>query len=604
MTTPNAPDEALRPDPRPPLSLHAMLGALAGLVSGVPVGALMTYQDPLAMAAVVDLPSWIPYAIYTAAVGALIGVVVGYRRGAVAMAASGGVLIGLLGWMVWSLTVTPLVEGNVPTWSAEAAERAYAEFVGELLHGGLTGLVLHGLLALRARRRRSSVPAPVPCRKPQVVIVGGGFAGVETARRFEHLSLRGQQAEVTLISASNYLLFTPMLAEVASGALEPAHISAPIRSAAPRTRFRHGTVEAIDTNAQVVRIATGPAMSRQIPYDHLVLATGSVPHAFGLPGVEENAWTLKSLDDAIQLRDHVIGLLESADQDYTDDQAGGRAGLLTFVVAGGGFAGTETVAELFDLVHGVAHLYPNIPPGHFRFILVDSNPRILGELSPELGDYALTRLRARGIEFRLGARVAAAKQYGVKLTNGEFIATRTFVWTAGNRPGPLVAGLGGEHARNGALITDAAFRVQGLHNVWAVGDCARIPDPDRPGSAFPPTAQHALREGKAVADNIASVLAGRAPAPFRFRTLGLLVVLGHRTAAAEIRGLRFSGVAAWLMWRAIYLSKLPGFEKRVRVLFDWLTDLVFPRDIVVTTPPPVLKSPVGENTKEESSWKA
>jgi NADH dehydrogenase len=274
---------------------------------------------------------------------------------------------------------------------------------------------------------------------------------------------------------------------------------------------------------------------------------------------------------------------------------------LTFVVAGGGFAGAETVAELFDLVHGVRHLYPRIPSQDLRFVLVDSGPRILSELSPKLGDFALARLRARGIEFRLGVRVAEATEQGVRLTDSEFLATRTFVWTAGNRPGSLVTGLGGEHARNGALVTDAAFRAQGLDNVWAVGDCARIPDPDRDGAPYPPTAQHALREGKAVADNIAAVLAGGAPRPFRFRALGVLVALGHRTAAAEIRGRRFSGFAAWLMWRAIYLSKLPGLEKRIRVLVDWLAELAFPRDIVLTAPPPVLKDvpPDREPDREE-----
>lgn len=302
---------------------RAALGVLAGLVAGVPVGILTAHQDTLGMAAAFEVASWIPYAVYAAAMGALTGVTVGHRRGALAMAACGGVLIGLLGWVVWSLTLTPLVAGEAPTWSAAAAERAYAEFVGDLLHGGLTAMLLHGLLAYATRRRRSTGPAAFPAPKPQVVIVGGGFAGVEAARRFEHLALRGQPAEVTLISASNYLLFTPMLAEVASGALEPAHISSPIRAAVPRTRFRHRTVEAIDTTARVVHLASGsgPAASRQVPYDHLVLATGSVPHTFGLPGVAEHALTLKTLGDATRLRDHVIGLLESADQEHTGDEA-------------------------------------------------------------------------------------------------------------------------------------------------------------------------------------------------------------------------------------------------------------------------------------------
>ena len=417
-----------------------------------------------------------------------------------------------------------------------------------------------------------------------MVIVGGGFAGVSAAQRFERLVLRGVTIDVTVISDSNFLLFTPMLAEVASSALEPAHISAPVRSAVAHTRFRHGAVDDIDTTGRAVLMN-----GERVPYDHLVIAVGSVPSFFDLPGVEENSFTMKDLADATRLRDHVIELLERCDQ-LTDPQE--RERLLTFVVAGGGFAGAETVAELFDLVHGVLHLYPGITADEPRFVLVHSHDRILPELSPQLGAYALERLRARGIEFRLGIRVSEASRDAVRLSDGARIPTATFVWTAGTRPSPFVARIAVEHARNGALVTDATFRVTGLDRVWAVGDCARIPDLDQGGAPFPPTAQHALRQGRAVADNIAAIIAGRPPVAFRFRTIGVLVALGHRTAAAEIRGHRFSGLAAWLLWRGIYLAKLPGTEKRVRVLLDWLLDLVFPRDVVVTTKSRAVASPV------------
>jgi NADH dehydrogenase len=557
-------------------------GVLAGLIGGLPVGALTAYQNEFTEWATSVLPGWATFAAYVVVTGALIGAVVGYRPRAVAVAACVGVLFGLIGWLVWPLTVIPAVQGHTPTWSAAAAAASYRELVGNLLHGGVVGVLLQGLLAVWVSRPRDARPVSVAAPRPRVVIVGGGFAGVSVARRLEHRSLRGRPADVTLISSSNYLLFTPMLAEVASGALEPAHISAPVRAAIPNTRFQHGTVDAVDTRQRVVRVDTGSGPPQVIPYDHLVLAVGSVPHFMDLPGVAEHSLTLKNLDDAMRLRNHVITMLESADQLPAGSPA--RTALLSFVVAGGGFAGAETVAELFDLVHGVLHFYPRISPDEVRFTLVNSG-RILPELSEELSEYALRRLAARTIEFRLGVRVAGATAWEVHLGNGERLATRTFVWTAGNRPGPLVARLGGEHARNGALVTDAAFRVVGLDGVWAVGDCAQIPDPDSGGS-YPPTAQHALREGKALADNIAAVIGGRAPAPFRFRTIGLLVVLGHRTAAAEIRGLRFSGLVAWLMWRGIYLSKLPGAEKRLRVLFDWMLDLAFPRDIVLTTPSP------------------
>lgn len=249
-------------------------------------------------------------------------------------------------------------------------------------------------------------------------------------------------------------------------------------------------------------------------------------------------------------------------------------------MAGGGFAGVEVIAELHDLVHDVLVYHPRIETDELRFVLIHSRDRILPELSDELGAYALDRLRHRGIEFALGLRVSGASRDGVLLSDGASISTETFVWTAGNEPAPLVRSLLSEGG-SGVLATDENLRVDGFSDIWAVGDCARIPDSDRGGQPCPPTAQHALRQGHQAADNLVAAMDGRPLRPFRFRALGMLVVLGHNTAAAEIRGLRFSGLIAWFLWRGIYLAKLPGFEKKVRVLIDWLLDLVFPRDIVI-----------------------
>ena len=547
----------------------AGVGAVTGLVAGCLIGALMQFQGMFGGAG----SSWVVFLGSATAVGAVIGLVTDHRPRELAAAASGGALVGLSGWLVFALTLAPLLHGVAPTWTVAAATSTYRALIGAVLHGALTGAALQGLRSVWPRRSAAGRESVTPLTR--VVIVGGGFAGVSAAQRFERLVLRGVPVDVTVISESNFLLFTPMLAEVASGALEPAHISAPVRSAVAHTRFRYGAVEDVDPVGRAVVMS-----GERIPYDHLVIAVGSVPSFLDLPGVEENAFTMKDLADATRLRDHVIGLLERCDQLSNPRE---RERLLTFVVAGGGFAGAETVAELFDLVHGVLHLYPGITADEPRFVLVHSRDRILPELSPELGAYALARLRARGIGFRLGVRVAEAAADGVRLSDGTWIATGTFVWTAGTRPSPFVVRLAAEHARNGALVTDAALRVTGLDRIWAVGDCARIPDVDQGGAPFPPTAQHALRQGRAVADNIAAIIAGRAPVDFRFQTIGVLVALGHRTAAAEIRGHRFSGLVAWLMWRGIYLAKLPGTEKRVRVLLDWLLELVFPRDIVVTT---------------------
>lgn len=571
-------------------------GALAGMASGLLVGVLMAYQGMLAGRSLGAFPAWGLFGGYGTLSGAALGLIVGRRPHGLAMATSSGLTIGLLGWLAWFLTLDPILRGQAPTWSVEAAGGSYRELVGVMLHGALAGVLFHGLTALGTRTHRAKPPPPAA----HVVILGGGFAGVSAARRFERLTLRdhqrghqwglrrdrqeGRRYEVTLVSGSNFLLFTPMLAEVASGALEARHISTPVRAAASHTRFCHGVAEEIDTRRRTVRVATGSGKTDVLSYDHLVLAVGSVPHFFDLPGIAEHAFSLKTLDDATRLRGHVLELLERAD---LEPDPGERRRQLTFVVAGGGFAGTETIAELFDLVHGVLHYYPGIDSGDPRFVLVHSGERILPELSAELGEYARERLEARGITFRLGVRAAGATAQDVELTDGERIPTRTFVWTAGNRPGPLVAGLPvpGERGRGGALVVDSAFRVAGLEGVWAIGDCAQIPDLDSGGAPHPPTAQHALREGKVVADNIAAALRGRQPRAFRFRTIGVFVALGHRTAAGEIRGRRFSGLAAWLLWRGIYLVKLPGIEKRVRVFLDWTLDLAFPRDIAVTTPP-------------------
>lgn len=560
---------------------RASVGAVAGLSSGLLVGLLTAHQGMLAGRAPGSLPAWAMFVAYGGLTGTLLGLMLARRPHGLTVAVSGGMMTGLLGWPAWFLTLDPLLRGELPTWSLAAAGGSYQELVGSLFYGGLTGAMFHGLIlwliSLRARR---AGPGSQPAPPPRVVIVGGGFAGVSAAQRFERLDLRGHRCDVTLVSESNFLLFTPMLAEVASGALEAQHISAPVRAAAAHTRFVHGTVQRIDTVQRSVHLTAEAGRTESLPYDHLVLAVGSVANFLGLPGIEEHAFTLKSIGDASRLRDHVLGLLERADREPDERE---RRRQLTFVVAGGGFAGTETIAELFDLVHGVLHYYPGIHPGEPRFVLVHSGQRILPELSAELGAYALGRLQARGIEFRLGVRAAGATDREVALNDGARIPTRTFVWTAGQRSGPLIDSLPGERGRGGALVVDAAFRVQGADRLWAVGDCAHIPDVDHDGTSHPPTAQHALREGKVLADNIVSVLRGKSPKAFRFRTIGIFVALGHRTAAGEIRGRRFSGLAAWLLWRGIYLAKLPGMEKRVRVLFDWTLDLAFPRDIAVIT---------------------
>ncbi|MFE6178168.1 NAD(P)/FAD-dependent oxidoreductase [Streptomyces sp. NPDC056464] len=531
-----------------------MSGVIAGLTGGLIV-------------AVVTNPPWLPWAAHTVLLGAVLGLLFGEHRQSNGSALSVGLLIGLLDWVTWSLTLAPVLEGRTPSWTMAVAVARFPELVGAALLGAIAGLVLHALATWRP-------PGPAPRRaKPHIVIVGGGFGGVGAVRELDRRVGRGLDAHVTLISDSNFLLFTPLLVGVAAGTVEARHVSAPVRAGLGHASFLHGRVVSIDTRTRNAYVSAGKEGLLRVPYDQLVLAVGGVPHFFDLPGVREHAFPMKSVEDATKLRNQVLSALERADLEPDPAE---QARLLTFVVAGGGFAGTELVAELFDLVHDVLHLYPRLHGLRPRFVLVHAGERLLPELPPKLGLYAQRKLGGRGIEFRLGARVSGATAGDITLDSGETVPTRTLAWTAGNRPNPLV-----RQVMQGPLVVEPTLQVPGAPGLWALGDCARIPD--TAGGTHPPTAQHAIREGKAAARNIAAVLGGRRPEPFRFGGLGVLVSLGHRTAAGEIGGRQVSGFLAWILWRSVYLSKLPGAEKRLRVLADWTLDLVFPRDIALST---------------------
>jgi NADH dehydrogenase len=485
-----------------------------------------------------------------------------------------GMLVGVLVWAILVLTLLPALQASAAT--------LFPALLLCLCAGGTVGPGLQA--ALRAgRARRLPVPAVAGLGRRRVVILGGGFGGVSAARRFEQLLPWTPWLDVTLVCRRNYLLFTPMLAEVAAGSVESGNVGVPLRAACPRTRFRRAEVLGVDPGRRIVHLRCGDAVE-ELPYDHLVLALGAVPNLRDLPGVADNALTLATLEDARRLRDHVLAQLEQADQELDPAE---RRHWLTFVVAGGGFAGTEAVASLFDLVHSVLRYFPNVRTGEPRFVLVHSRDRILPELGERLAGYASGKLVARGIELRLGATVAAAGPDEVVLGDGERLAARTLVWAAGCRPslvplsGPDRPGRVGPRQRG--LPVGPTLAVRGHDGLWAVGDCARVPDPSRRGAACPPTAQHAVQQGRTVADNVVAAMTGAAPEPYRFPGRGFLVPLGRQSAAVELRGgMRFSGLPAWLLWRGVYLWKLPGPQKKLRVLLDWAVELVFPRDIAVT----------------------
>jgi NADH:ubiquinone reductase (H+-translocating) len=481
-------------------------------------------------------------------------------------------LLGLVVWLALPLTLLPLRAGPAPpappAWSLARAGALFPSLLLCLAAGGALFPAAATVMARRAANRLAARAAGVR----RVVIVGGGFGGVAVARRLEQLLPQAPDLDVTLVSQSNYLLFTPMLSEVAAGSVQAGSIGAPLRAICPRTRFIRAEVVSVDPVGRTVGLRSA-AGEQALPYDHLVLALGATAN-LGLPGVTDHALTLKSLEDAVRLRSHVLAQLEQAD--LTADP-GERRRLLAFVVAGGGFAGVEAIAGMASLVRSVLGYYPRIRPGEPRFVLVHSRDRILPELRPELSRYARRKLEGRGVELRLGARVVAATEGAVALDSGELLPARTLVWTAGNRPSPLLGELPlAQH--DGAVLVDPALRVVNADRVWALGDCARVPDLERGGVPCPPTAQHALRQGKVAAENLVAALAGLQPKAFRFRARGFLVGLGHQTAAAQLRHLRVGGLPAWLLWRALYLSKLPGAEKRLRVLLDWALGFVFPRD--------------------------
>lgn len=412
--------------------------------------------------------------------------------------------------------------------------------------------------------------------KTRILILGGGFSGLNAAMRLDGKLARDSNVEITLINRDNFFLFTPMLHEVAASDLDLTNIVNPLRQLLKCAKFFAGEVEAIDLEHKAVRVSHGfDHHHHDLPYDHLVMGLGSITNFFNIPGLKDRALTMKSLGDAISVRNRLIALLEEAD---TECCAKIRVPLLTFVVAGGGFAGVETVAAINDFLRHALRYYANLREEMLRLVLVHPGEFILPELGEQLGRYAHKKLVDRGVEIRVNSRVAGLTENGVQLSTGEMIETRALIWTAGTSPNPVLATLPCKKER-GRLCVNEMLQVPGWPGVWALGDCALVPD-NKTGRFHPPTAQHALREGTVLAHNLTAAVRGGAMKPFSFSTIGQLAAIGQRTGVASIFGINFSGFLAWWLWRTIYLSKLPRFEKKLRVALDWTLDLLFGKDLV------------------------
>ncbi len=417
---------------------------------------------------------------------------------------------------------------------------------------------------------------------PKIVILGGGFAGRGVAQELAKLLPRPEDGDITLVDEHNFLLFTPMLTEVAGGELDADHITSSPHHLSRRVGFVQGRIEQIDLNQKHVKLTqeaegSGTSPQSQIGQaDHLVIALGSVPNFHGIPGLREHSLQMKRLRDADAVRNRVLALLERAN---AERDPAVRRRLLTFVVGGGGFTGVETMAAMNDLVRASVRFFPHIPLGEIQTLLIHPGDRLLPELSPSLAAYAQKKLERRGVEVRLKTTISGAGDGFVEIAGGTRIHTQTLVWAAGVTPSPVIATLDCQRGKHGGLTVDSSCRVPEHPGVWALGDCAEVPQPGSHHS-YAPTAQNATREGRLVAQNIVAALQGGQTRQFTFQPIGELALVGRHSGVARVYGLNFSGVLAWAMWRLIYLVKMPDGRQRVRILLDWLLDVILGRPIV------------------------
>ncbi len=445
------------------------------------------------------------------------------------------------------------------------------------MHAGLAVAATYAArqVLLRAEKREGNRGI---AQGKQILILGAGFGGLGVAKELSRLLPEGENGKITLVDADNFLLFTPMLTEAAGGELDTRHIISSVRKLHERIEFVQGRVTHIDVHGKSATVSLGPEhldpKERTLQADHLVIALGSVTSYHHLPGVKENSFAMKALHDAASVCAHALACLQRAND---EEDAAKRKELLTFTVGGGGFTGVETMAALNDLVREKAQRFRNLSPDDVRTLIIHPGKRLLEEITPELAAYAEQKLKERGVEVQLNARIGSAGPDFVQVEGGERVSTRTLIWTAGVTPSPVIEQTDVPKGKHHGITVEGTCQVPNVPGVWALGDCAEIPKPDGKGT-YAPTAQNATREGKLIARNIVATLRGEQPQPFRYTPVGELALVGRRSGVARVFGQNFSGLLAWAMWRAVYLAKMPGTGQQARILGDWVFDVLFGRE--------------------------
>jgi NADH dehydrogenase len=407
---------------------------------------------------------------------------------------------------------------------------------------------------------------------PRIVILGGGFAGLAAARELQKRRHRVGDLEIVLVDRNNFMTFTPLLPEAATGAVEIRDVTQAFRAMLPQLRFEMGEVLAVDESARAVHLQHPLTRARStVAYDELIVALGSMPATMGIEGVERNTLPLRSVADAERLRSTVLGVMEAAANTHALVE---RDRLLRFVIVGGGFTGVEAAGELSAFLQSVARWYPTVDKQMLHVVLLQAEEQLLPHLPGRFGKYAAHVLRERGVDVRVGAKVARVDPTGLQLESGERFEARTILWDAGNEPVPFVKRLGLALSKHNAIETKPDCSIEGHPHLWAIGDCAAVPR--HGGGTYAPLAQNAVREGPVCARNVLARLQGRKTVPFRYRDKGQMASLGDRRALAMLPGkVMLTGLPAWLLWRSYYLSRVPSTARKARVALDWTLGLAF-----------------------------